>query len=151
MPLPPRSPPPPSPYHQTVAPYGVTHVPTFYNSPYLPQIMDTSRSAASYQLENTDMCVQTDLSLTPEGLVSVKITLLSGVALPPKKRSDKAPDFWLYSPNSYQIKPNSGIGIQTDVSIELPMGENGQVIPHIDAPLGAQARLENRITEPGSQ
>ena len=59
-------------YHQTIDPYGVNHVPAFCTSPFLPQTMKTSRFTANYQLENTQSCVETDLSLTPEGLAFVK-------------------------------------------------------------------------------
>ena len=52
--------------------------------------------------------------------------------------------------NTSRRTANYQLVSDTDVLIKLPAGVHGQVIPHVDAPLGVQARLENHIIEPGS-
>ena len=55
--------------------------------------------------------VQTDLSLTVEGHVWAKATLLSACAVPPQTDKEHAQEIQLYSPRGYYLGSNIGRGI----------------------------------------
>ena len=98
-----------------------------------------------------DAKVQTDVSMTVEGHVWVKVTLLSSYAIPPTTVKEHAHEIRLYSPRNYTLASNTGQGVKTDVSMELPRGVYGHVTGHPDLLLAGIVRLESAIIKPCSQ
>ena len=98
-----------------------------------------------------DVAIQTDLSLTVDGHVWVKVALLSVWAVPPTIDEKHEQEILIYSPKEYRIASNVGKGIQTDLSIELPRGVYGNITGHPDSPVAGVVRLENAIIRPCSK
>ena len=92
-----------------------------------------------------DAVVQTDLSLTVDGHVWAKATLLSVCAVPPMTDKEHAQEIQLYSPRGYYLGSNIGQGIRTDLSIELPQSVYGNVTGHPNSPLAGIVRLESAV------
>ena len=97
------------------------------------------------------MGVQTDVSLTVDGHVWVKVKLLSSNAVPPTIDKEHAHEIQLYCPRDYTLASNTGQGVKTDISIELPCGIYGNVMGHPDSPLTGIARIENAVIKPCSR
>ena len=120
--------------------------------PFIPHDRIISRP------KNGPMCVrlkeagtQTDVSLTVEGHVWVRVKLLSSQAIPPTKAMDDAQVIQLYCPKRYKISSNTGIGIRTDIALELPRGIYGHVTYHPRSSLAGIARLESTVIWPRSK
>ena len=89
-----------------------------------------------------DIAAQTDVSIDQDGHSWVRVMLLSDFAVQPVKRDRGAREILLFSPHYCYIRPGSGVGVKTDVALELACGVYGQVVSCPDAQLGAQAKLE---------
>ena len=98
-----------------------------------------------------DVEVQSEVSLTPEGHIRVRVNLLSPQAVAPTKVTDNAPEIQLYSPRRYRVSSNTGLGIKMDISLDLPRGIYGHVTCHPESPISAIARLESAIIKPHSK
>ena len=92
-----------------------------------------------------DAVVQTDLSLTVDGHVWARVTLLSSCAIPPTMDEEHTQEIHLYSPRGYNLASNVGQGIKTDLLIELPPGVYGNITGHPDSPLVGVMRLESAV------
>ena len=92
--------------------------------------------------------VQTDVSLTVEGHVWVKTVLLSKAAFPPCKREENSAEIILKCPETFYVRPKSGRGVKTDVSLELPPGVYGKVLSSPAARVNGWARVEDLTIDP---
>ena len=90
------------------------------------------------------------VSIDQDGHCWVHVMLLSDFAVQPVKRDRGAKEILLFSPHYCYIRPGSGVGVKTDVALELARGVYGQVVSCPDAQLGTQVKLEGSQIEPCS-